>query len=239
MPTPAVVFVSYGPVPEERLRDHFRWNDAVYRAHGVRVYVVSDVPRPWLPDYAEALVYPRRMPIFNLAKTKNYGIRTAIERDGCSTVIATDVDIAFPSDVFADLVAVGVRSAAVPIYRMASSYETRDVEWVDAPKATGTVAMDALDWWRVHYHEGCEGYGCDDGILLAGIHADGIAVVRDGHVDHIAHVAGTPQREFDRATPRTDHWGRASGFNPENFRRNRRFHKPQNAYVDPEWGTGK
>ncbi len=238
MPTPAVVFVHYGPVPDERLADHWRWNDAAYRAEGVRVYVVADRPHA-APDYAEVLTYPKRLHVFNLAATKNYGIRTAIERDGRSPVVATDVDIAFPPDVLADLVRVGVRAAAVPLYRMASSYETRDIEWVDAPRATGTVAMDALDWWRVHYHEGCEGYGCDDGILLEAIARDGIRIDRSGHVDHIAHAAGTPQREFDRKTPRIDHWGRAEGFNPENFRRNRRLHKPRCAYVDPEWGTAK
>jgi hypothetical protein len=54
----AAVFVSYLEVPEERLQDHFHWNQETYEHFGdrLRVYVVSDVQHN-LPDYAECLVF--------------------------------------------------------------------------------------------------------------------------------------------------------------------------------------
>lgn len=227
----AVVFVSYR-VPKHRLADHFRWNDEHYRRIGARVFVVTDRDYP-VSEYARCLVYPEEMQTFSLALTKNFGIRHAVA-EGFNNVVSTDVDMVFDGDVLDRLVAVGEGEAIVPIYHMASGYECRETDWVEAPAATGTVAMVAADWHRAHYQEACVGYGCDDGILLRQIEREGIAVTRDRTVNHIAHQPGTPQKEFDRQTPRVDHWGRAEGFNPEAFASNRPLDKAPP--TGPRWG---
>jgi hypothetical protein len=232
-PVPAAVFVAYR-LPEQRLRDHFRWNDAEYRAKGIRVYVVVDRVYDGLPDYVRQLVYEDEMPVFSLAKTKNRGIRHAIEA-GHSPIIATDSDILFPADALEQAIRTPAGTADVPHYWMADDESC--ASYVPAPKATGTVTMTADDWRRIHYHEGCEGYGSDDGILLHAIVKHKLRVDRGKHVWHIAHVAGTPQKEFDQAKPRVDHWGRGDGFNPENFAGNRKFYA-RPIYESPLWGLG-
>lgn len=232
---PAVVFVSYR-IPEERLRAHFAWNGAQYLARGVRVFVVVDKVVPGLPGYVRQLVYRDRMDIFNLARTKNVGIRHAME-SGCDPIICADVDVMFSDAALRLCLAVPSKSAVVPVYRMAHTFDQRQTLFDFAPKATGTVAMRAEHWRAAHYHEECEGYGCDDGVLLSAIQKQGCQVDRvDGaELWHIAHKEGTPQKEFNKAAPRVDHWNRSEGFNPENFAGNRPLYR---APIFKEWLWG-
>lgn len=227
---PAVVFVHY-KLPDHRLQDHFKWNDTVYRSAGAKVFVVTDCKRE-VPDYARCLIFTEEMPIFNLAKTSNYGIRAAIE-SGYQTIIKTDADMVFPVDTWQDCIAVDAASAVVPVYHMATSYALRDVEYVKAINATGTIAMTADNWKDAHFHEGCEGYGSDDAILLRAIEKAGLNINRTPRIKHIAHIEGTPQKEFCKENPRVDHWNRDTGFNPENFQHNRVFSGTGNS---ENWG---
>lgn len=104
---------------------------------------------------------------------------------------------------------------------MASDYEHRATVYVDAPRATGTIAMRAAGWRTVRYDERCEGYGAADAIILRAIERAGVQIVDwQRVVYHVAHQPGTPQKEF---AGRQDHWGRGAGFNPENFAANRRY----------------
>ena len=224
----AVVFVSYLKVPEQRLRDHFTWNDEIYRAYGdrLRVYVVTDVDRE-VPDYATCVLYPMdRLPLvrgrrrFSLTRTKNTGITQAI-LDGADVVICTDVDIAFSLDVFQRMADVEESEAVVPLYCMASDADGEDGH-IDQG-CTGTIAMTAANWNRLPYEERCVGYGADDGILVNDIKRAGLEIIRDGPVIHVAHIEGDGNRTPGSGSASC--WGRDDGFNYDNFRQNRRLHR--------------
>jgi hypothetical protein len=255
-PRLAVVFVHYR-LPLQRLVDHLEWNADLYRAADAKVFVVCDpataamasksgsevgvgigVEHPAAPPAPSLkpifLPYPGPMPIFSLAKTKNYGIRAAIE-SGYTQIIATDADIAWTPSAWEACIATPQGVAAVPIYHMAASYADRATDYVPAPMATGTVAMTADMWRAAHFHEACIGYGSDDGILLQAIRRNKWKRQRTPPLYHIAHLAHTPQKEFCQKNPRIDHWGRDSGFNPENFKDNRKlYHTPIDH--NPHWG---
>jgi len=222
-----VVFVSW-QIPEHRLRDHFAWNERLYRPGGVRVFAVTDREYE-VPDYARCVIFPKtRLPIFGgryrfaLTRTKNAGIRAAIAA-GCSPIICSDVDIAFEPAAWMAALATTDRTAAVPLYRMSlsSQWAERENSYEEAPLAEGTITMTAHNWERIQYCERQWGYGGDDGTIIDRIaHADPpIRITRVGHVYHMAHVDGACQKEF---CGRTDHWNRDNGLNPENFRRNAR-----------------
>ncbi len=230
-PQIGVVFVSWC-VPEHRLRDHFEWNDSIYRSAGACVFAVTD--REYnLPDYAQCVIFPEtRLPLhkgqrrFSLTRTKNAGLRAAIAA-GCDPIICSDVDICFEPDAWGDALAVTDLTAAVPVYRMSHSAErSKRADAYDlAELATGTVTMTAANWRKIHYCERQWGYGCDDGYIVEKITDAKIDIIRLGCVYHMAHIDGTPQEEFNEKAPRVDHWNRDSGLNPENFRRNARFQR--------------
>jgi hypothetical protein len=223
----AVVFVSYLRVPEQRLQDHFLWNASLYESYGdsLRVYVVSDVEHD-LPSYAETVVFPiERLPVigrrrFSLTMTKNAGNDAALA-DGADVIICTDVDICFWPDSFDTMTRVADDCAAIPVYRMAPSYEQRDQGGLDHG-CTGTIAMTAANWKRLRFDERCVGYGADDGIMLRDICRAGLTVLRSTVVSHIAHVQGDGKRTPGSGAATC--WGRDDGFNFDNFRENRRLH---------------
>ncbi len=243
-PRVAVVFVSYLKVPESRLLEHFDWNGTIYEEYGdqLRVYAVSDIERS-LPDYAETVVFPiERLPVvagqtrFSLTMTKNAGIAKAIQ-DGAEVIISTDVDIAFDPASF-EVVSMASRmlsSAVIPIYRMAPSYAERASGRLDKG-CTGTVSMTSGAWnsakedvSKQHrdakgpYDERCVAYGADDGIILQAIERIGLGVVRNCEVAHIAHVPGDGARTPGSGAGTC--WGRADGFNFDNFVKNSRIHR--------------
>jgi hypothetical protein len=244
----AVVFVHYR-LPESRLRDHLRWNAAAYQSAGVGVVVVvepASVDRlqgaDWWPAWAQAIPYRRPMDVFSLSRTKNLGIRAAIDR-GDETVVATDADIVFPADALTECLSVGDRQAVAPVYHMVSSHEERHLMSgrVITEAAIGTVAMRVDGWLSVcGYHEELEGYGCDDGDLWRRIGLAGIAQLRGIGCYHIAHEAGTIQQEAHMPGDKTggvrkDHWGRGDGFNPNRLRENRRISQ-LSRWRNQQWG---
>ena len=228
----AVTFTAYR-IPEKRLAEHFEWNDKIYRESGAKVLVVTDKQYA-VPDYAKCVVYPEPMPVFNLSATSNFGIRYAID-SGFQTIIKTDVDLVYSDEVWKALASPGPK-AVVPLYLMAKSYKDRATDYVQAPGATGTVSMNWLNWTKAHYNADCVGYGSDDAAVCWAIESAGIEIDRaDGMAFwHIAHIEGTPQKEFNKADPRVDHWGRDEGFNPENFGHNRKLRRK--VYTNPQWG---
>lgn len=225
-----IVFPSWR-IPETRLQDHFVWNARYYNSAPCRVFVVADREYD-LPDYAECVIFPEdKLPILNgirrfaTTRCRNAGIQAAIAA-GCDPIMCTEVDIAFEPKAW-DLASFGVpnwtsRTALVPHCRMSysSDWHHREDHWIAAPLATGTVTMKAKHWGEVSYCEQQWGYGCDDGLFLKRLAKRDMKVRRTGYIYHIAHVDGAEQREFHG---RGDHWNRASGFNPSNFRHNGTF----------------
>jgi len=221
---PAVIAVAYR-IPEHRVRAFCEWNDVLFKSSRARVYIVVDKTYDDLPAYVTQVVYTEHMDVFSLAKTKNAGIAMALVDQTPGVIIASDIDIVFPEPAWHEMVGTQRGNANVPLYLMAKGYDVRATQHDPAPKATGTVAMHWRDWAEhgIRYEERCKGYGSDDAILLRDIAKAGVTVDRvDGcPVYHIAHRAGTCQREF---AGRTDHWNRDNGFNPENFAHNRQFY---------------
>lgn len=220
VPTGLAVCFPACRTPAARLADHFRWNGQLYEESGAEVMVVIDAddPQPELPDYAVALRSPCR-PVFSIAATKNQAIRAALSA-GFATIVATDLDVSFPPETWRQLISPQPGTAVVPIYRMAADYEHRETQYVEAPRATGTIAMRAEDWRLVEYDERCTGYGGEDGVMMADLAQAGIAQARGEHVDHIAHQPGTDQLEPFLGGTRSDHWGRAEGYCPDTLRQN-------------------
>ena len=214
----AVVLTSY-KVPTRRLYEHFEWNDTIYRCYNLKVYVVCDQEYK-LPPYAEAVVYPHEMPVFNLAKTSNYGIQHAIKQ-GHAAIIKTDVDVCFPPEAAERMQKVQHGECVDGLYLMAANYPDRRWNYEPAPFARGTLVMTAEDWAKVKYNEECKGYGWEDGIMIHDIKQAGIKLNRDYFVWHIAHVPDTCQ---DNDNGRNDYWNRDSGFNPDMNKQNRKLH---------------
>ncbi len=104
---------------------------------------------------------------------------------------------------------------------MAANHPERRWNYITAPKAEGTVIMSAENWKTIKYEERCIGYGAEDGILINAIKTKPLPINRAHLVWHIAHQLNTPQGE---KKGRNDHWGRDTGFNPDEFKRNMQFH---------------
>jgi hypothetical protein len=180
---PAVVLVHY-KMPADRLLQHFQWNDQQYRQTTATVYVVTD-RHICLPDYARVLIYPEAMSEFSLAKTSNYGIRTAIDNHH-SQIVKTDSDVCF-NDLITVL-AVGRFDAHAPRYSSVACYETRHISQGIMPDGYGTVAMTATNWLRVQgYHEEMSGWGYEDEELVAHCREISINVDTSGCVIHVGH----------------------------------------------------
>lgn len=213
-----VVFVHYR-LPEQRLRDHFRWNDEIYRTFQVRVIVVSDIERE-VPDYATCAAYREPMPVFSLAKTKNFGLSEALRTASDSDIIAmTDADIAWEDGVFFDMHECIHENAIIPLYFMAQDYDARHDSFPD-PGCGGTVAMQAAHWRRTRYDERYVGYGGEDGRMRKDIVSMGLRERRDCRVYHIAHDPTADQHNVP-GHGRTDAWNRDTGFNPDMFHINK------------------
>ena len=236
-----IVFVHYR-LPEQRLRDHFTWNLPLYTEHEASLFVVMEnavkIPvrmnaAQYVLAFASTVAYTEPMPVFSLSATKNYGIQQAIAA-GCDPIVTTDTDIAFTPESLAACAECGDKLAVVPIYRMARSHETR--EHVSHPDhgCGGTVCMTTVDWRRVQervanrkaggpYDERYIGYGGEDGKLRRDIAALGIHEQRETVVYHIAHNPSQQQLNIPGAG-RNDCWNRDTGFNPDNWKENKKFY---------------
>lgn len=223
----AVVFVSYLKVPESRLREHFRWNGPMYEKLKARVYVVTEREHQ-LPSYAECVIFPEsELPrrqgrrVFSLCKTKNAGIRKALA-DGAEVIVCMDVDTLVPAHAWDYLLSVTNDDAKVPMVALVPKTLKRVGAKLDK-QMTNTVAMTSRNWHRVQYHEGCVGYGADDGIIHTTIAKHGLMIDRGCEVWHIDH----PDEDGAVNVPgrgRGACYGRADGFNPDNFPANKRIH---------------
>jgi len=218
----AVVIVSYR-IAENRLADFFEWNDATFRADDVLVYVVTDREYD-VPDYAQCVIFPESKlpkengkPIFSLSKTKNRGLRTAVE-DGADIVVCSDIDIWFPPYVWQRIRETPAGHAFIPVYLMAKTWENRRNDSHQDFGATGTIIMRADHWRQIHYDPRYFGYGAEDGKILADIKQAGLQIDRHLPVYHIAHERGTDQHNFKG---RTDYHNK--DFNPLRFKENMVF----------------
>lgn len=215
---PAVTLTSY-KVPTHRLNEHFEWNDKAYRETGVKVYVVTDQEYD-VPDYAKCVVFKEEMPVFNLARTSNAGIEYAIAQ-GHEVIVKSDVDVCFPPEALGRMVRCRDNEALIALYLMSANYEERKWNYIEAPKAEGTIAMTAEAWKNIKYDVRCVGYGAEDGIVVHAITTTIRDIGRDPLVWHIAHNPNSEQTEFKG---RTDHWNRDTGFNPDALKKNVKFH---------------
>lgn len=234
----AVVLTHWGDaIPQERLAQHWLWNDAAYRKHWATVYVVAEGRRD-LPDYARLVPCYEDLRPFNLARTSNLGIRRAVE-DGAEIVIKTDPDVFWPWQTIALCASLGHGRGVCPTYMMAPSRAAAELgpsactPW----KATcGTLALHA-DTWRAicGYDERMKGYGVEDGDACARARKL-VTIDRAPFVYHIAHVEGS-----GHGKQRADHWGRADGSNPLNHKENMRIFNSSRVGRDPwtceDWGT--
>lgn len=234
----------------QRGGEHCVWNAELYHdPHGVLLCLVTEKerlftvpcvqrsacdirnsagdPMPPLEVASRLLVatigYPKPMPIFSLSKTKNFGLRLALEL-GCDPIAVTDVDFAWTPEAFHTCRNVQPGRAIVPYVRMVRTYDTREQDALD-PKSldkgmTSTVGMRAADWRRVCYDETYVGYGGEDGKLVRDIQLLGIQVDRSPIMHHIAHDPSASQVNIP-GHGRADCWGRDTGFNPDNFALNR------------------
>jgi hypothetical protein len=181
------------------------------------------------------VVYPAELPLFNLSKTSNFGIRLCCGRGADTIVCKSDPDIWWPDRALGALLRVRHGQPWSAVYRMARSARTGDRRkahrWDDSK---GTLAMTARDWARLHgYDERQEAYGIEDGTAQArAIRMPGMELSRniDTAVIHVAHVEGSPQEKGNR----TDQWNRAT-VNPVNRRANKQHHGPH-IHADPWWG---
>jgi hypothetical protein len=222
----AVVFPHYR-MPRSRLLDHFGWNVDIYNTKGVVVYVVADEMQESPSSFIGFVIVPEsRLPlldgrhIFSIAATKNRGIRSALA-DGCDIIIVTDSCIAFSPETWQRMCRVRLGEAIVPYYRMATTFEDRNAAEPPDIGMTGTIAMRAADWKGVRFNERCKGYGAEDGQIIQAIKQKRIKIKREGIVWHIAHDPAAPQVNVP-GHGRADCWNRKSGFNPDNFLKNRR-----------------
>ncbi|MCK5439188.1 MAG: SPASM domain-containing protein, partial [Gemmatimonadetes bacterium] len=223
----AVVLVAYRKVPDQRIQDHFRWNDDVYRKAGARVYVVTDREHD-LPSYAECVIYPEdKLPVvggkrrFSLCATKNAGIKKALAELGCTThvLICTDVDMMFPPPTWDRMVGASNGEAVIPVYLMVPSAAMPVSGHLDQG-CTGTVAMTAANWEKIQWDERCVGYGADDGVLLRDIKAAGVKINRNCTVCHVEHPGGNNELNVP-GRGRAGCYGRDE-FNWDNFEENRK-----------------
>jgi len=223
----AVVFVSYLKVPLSRLREHFRWNHAIYERSKATVYVVTEAYKVFLPLYAKSVIYPQNLlPVvdgerrFSICATKNAGVDAAL-KDGADVIICMDVDHALSPDCLDAMVGVRDNEAVVPTYRMVVRHG--DAEYVDVDHgATGVVAMVANNWRRVRWNERCVAYGGDDGIILKDIERAGLRIKREPIIEHVEHPGTTPEKN-QPGHGRAGCYGR-DGFNFDNFENNRKLH---------------
>ena len=230
------VIVAYR-IPASRVEEHFRYNSALYAAHNIRQLLIVEKPYPAeIVGTTRQIVYPGKMERFNLPLCKNFGIRIAAESGG-RVIIAEDIDVVFEESTLQECLSVLPGHAIVPVYRMIQTLENHGKE-VLAPAATGVVSQLVDDWRAAHYNEKSYGYGGDDTLLLSTIRHTGRKIIRaKGNLWHLAHIPGTPQKEFDSKNPRIDHWGRKDGFHPEAFKENNVLLRSSHLIdKNPKWG---
>jgi len=208
-----VVITAY-KIPHERLFNFFKWNNDLFEKYLFKCIVVVDhIPDVPIPDYCKYAVYPFEMPIFNLSKTSNYGIRLA----GSGKIIKADVDILFTDEFFHGVINdLPNTGGECPIYHMAESTKQEDLDKVGTWRDSKGVMAAHYSWFeKVHgYNELMQGYGIEDGDMWLRLHkAMGPGNLRRKYkVYHIAHDEGTPQEKGKRE----DQWNRDEGFNPRN-----------------------
>lgn len=222
----AVVFVSYLKVPKQRLKDHFKWNRTLYKKYKAKIYVVTDKEQ-WVPRCAKCVVYPMdKLPVvdgkprFSLCATKNAGVEAAIA-DGADVVLCVDVDHAFPTPCWKQMVAVNDHTASIPVYRMMQRHGDMEGSELDHG-CTGAISMTAANWKKIRWDERCVGYGADDGLIMREIKKQGLQVVRDMVIEHIEHPGATHEKNVP-GHGRVGCYGRDE-FNFDNFDNNRRLH---------------
>lgn len=230
-----IVIIAYR-IPESRVAEHFKYNGELYAKFNlIPLLVVESLYPQEIVAGARQVVYPVPLPVFSNPLCKNFGIRLAAE-SGARVIIAADIDVVFEPDTLLECLRVEERYAVVPVFRMIQTLENHGEE-VIAKDATGVVSQLTKDWLDAHYNEQSAGYGADDTLLLRTITRMRRKVIRaKGKLWHLAHIPGTPQKEFATATPRTDHWGRAEGFHPAAFRQNISLMTRDPVDHNPRWG---
>lgn len=206
-----VVFVSYR-IPATRLAEHWAWNGSLYDMSDTRVFAVVDQASP-MPDYATALVYPNSLPVFSLAKTKNHGIRAAIE-EGCDPICVIDVDMCWTLEAFYACQNVPENVLLRPITKMAVTHRDRKKKSHNDYGMGCCVCARGGHWMRSGFDERFQGYGAEDWQIIKTMGRAGVRLERREFVYHIAHDPSVSQVN-QGGSGRPDCWNRGT-INPDN-----------------------
>lgn len=183
----AVVAAHYNPHGEptdERLREFLSWHFSEW-FDGIDFWIVSDRKKSGIARYANCLVYPQEMKVYNYGAAANFGIRHLIER--YDVIIKTDIDCFLGSDLLDAVGGLDDSLALVPWYMDVP--ESGDMEAAKPCKrAMGTVAMTAGNWRQLRgYDERMFGYGREDGDLCDRALKLGIHIGREKNVCYHYH----------------------------------------------------
>lgn len=218
-------------IPQKRIEAFLQWSVLALLDHKASLFLVLDNTfETHEVSWLHPLVYPAPLPVFNLAKTSNYAIRTALEA-GADTILKTDVDCILTTDLLAEISSkVTPGRGLVANYSMIQTPEERPGK--QHPQLCGTTALAASDWARIcGYRETMDGYGWEDADLNDRASRQGIDMRRAHHpVYHVAHDPDAPQL----GSARNDQWNRANGFNP--MRRAENIRKRKQPWADFDWG---
>jgi len=196
-------------IPDERIKDFVAWNADAFRDHVC--LIVTDRDLDFLPDGFCYSVFDCGE-IFNLSKCANHGLKFFAN----GVICKTDIDCAFTPELVLAMENVTFGHALVPIYIMCDCPDGTGQPW---SKAAGTVAMRWGDWLPIGgYNERMEGYGVDDGDLVARAKRAGMRIDRTKWLRHVAHG---DQEQGSNPKRRPDFWNR-DGVNPKNHTHNRR-----------------
>jgi len=229
-PPKIAIVITHYKMPHMRAAHFGSWNHKIIFDYLPAVFVVTDSPHLAV-SRSSVLQYPGEMEIFSLAKTSNFGIRTAI-LEGFDIIIKTDVDCVISDNLFQQMISIDEKEAVCPIYHMAESYGTRESNKSKPWRASkGTFAMHRSAWEKVRgYDERMHGYGIEDGDLFDRVHRAGVKILRFGQfpIYHIAH-------DNNQAKNSRGCWNRKNGFNPKKHNHNTAIRRLHN-WCDPYWG---
>jgi hypothetical protein len=220
-------------LPEQRLRDFITWNDKLFTEFGVKLLIVSDVPRDNLPSYCRLEIYPAPLQVYSPAKVSNFGIRSAASGIICKT----DIDCVFSKAALEEIASCRAGKGVYFCYMMAKRFEELDkaVRW---GSTCGTMALHFSDWDKINgYDERLEGYGVEDGDGVA--RAMKVLALKQSKsaVWHVSHTGDELWTQTNICL-RRDLWNRKNGFCPDRHSLNSKIRK-SSPWVNPAWGTAQ
>lgn len=224
----AVVTTAY-KIPEKRVDAWLKWNEH----YDVTFYIVTDKDYTHTHNTSAVILKWPGEPFskFNLAKTSNYGIKTAIQ-DGYDIIIKTDIDCILSDKLMSVVNDTNDTAVNFPVYMMCKDEDSAKIgqgtSWL---QTFGTAVATGNVWKKLcGYCELMCGYGNEDGDLSYRCKKIGIHSHRFGTVNHVAHE----EKMKSDAGFRTDQWNRDT-LNPLEHDHNVKY---IGKWFDQDWGLG-